>query len=601
MKSAILKIIFGALCAAALFAAPASAQSPATSGAPIVLAQKANKPLTPEEKKALQLKRQKARKALQQKRQKARKAQQQKRQRANQKKKPAPKRLAPSQAYRAKQAAPKKNAAPAKKKLTPQQKLQLQKRRQAERLKAQKKLQKQRQKQRINNKQANEALKDKRQRRLERMKRDRQQNREDLQKQRARARDRLQDQRQQNRTLEQAKQKRLQTNRAANRATLARRRQVQRRKVQRDNQKYRALAARRKNLRSAIQPRRNAQKRLAARNAVLRRQNTWLKNQRRRNNFRGSYRNFGFRERAKVVKRRNNRVIYTALAAGALIGAAATAAYYIHHNDDSRLDWHARDYYAEDLSNGWTRSIVVRPDGSRVVTVRDSGGFIVRRYRVYPGNRVTVLFDNQPSWWEDDDIEVHVDPVRYRGPRDHYIVEPSNASVENVYEAITAEPVAEIGRYYTLNQILVNNDLRGYMPRIDLDTITFATGSDEIPVGQIDKLEAVGAAMEEAIKENPNEVYLIEGHTDATGDKIDNLDLSDRRAAAVANALTEYFDIPPENLVTQGYGEQFLKIDTLAPERRNRRVAIRRITPLLATESDKIALDDNGNEVFDKD
>jgi hypothetical protein len=55
-----------------------------------------------------------------------------------------------------------------------------------------------------------------------------------------------------------------------------------------------------------------------------------------------------------------------------------------------------------------------------------------------------------------------------------------------------------------------------------------------------------------------------------------------RRAEEVAYILTESFDVPPENLVTQGYGEQFLKIDTQAPERANRRVAARRITPLLA-------------------
>ena len=39
--------------------------------------------------------------------------------------------------------------------------------------------------------------------------------------------------------------------------------------------------------------------------------------------------------------------------------------------------------------------------------------------------------------------------------------------------------------------------------------------------------------------------------------------------------------MPPENLVTQGYGEQYLKIDTQGPERANRRVTVRRITPLV--------------------
>ena len=37
---------------------------------------------------------------------------------------------------------------------------------------------------------------------------------------------------------------------------------------------------------------------------------------------------------------------------------------------------------------------------------------------------------------------------------------------------------------------------------------------------------------------NPDEVFLVEGHTDAVGTEEDNLSLSDRRAEAVA-ALTE--------------------------------------------------------------
>jgi outer membrane protein OmpA-like peptidoglycan-associated protein len=76
-------------------------------------------------------------------------------------------------------------------------------------------------------------------------------------------------------------------------------------------------------------------------------------------------------------------------------------------------------------------------------------------------------------------------------------------------------------------------------------------------------------------------MFLIEGHTDAVGSDIDNLSLSDRRAESVAVVLTEEFGIPPENLTTQGYGEQYLKEDTEEPSLINRRVAVRRITPLL--------------------
>ncbi len=58
---------------------------------------------------------------------------------------------------------------------------------------------------------------------------------------------------------------------------------------------------------------------------------------------------------------------------------------------------------------------------------------------------------------------------------------------------------------------------------------------------------------------------MIEGHTDAVGNDVDNLSLSDRRAESVAVALTEQFQVPAENLVTQGYGEQYLKVPTQGP------------------------------------
>jgi outer membrane protein OmpA-like peptidoglycan-associated protein len=81
---------------------------------------------------------------------------------------------------------------------------------------------------------------------------------------------------------------------------------------------------------------------------------------------------------------------------------------------------------------------------------------------------------------------------------------------------------------------------------------------------------------------NPNEVFLIEGHTDAVGTEEDNISLSDRRAEAVAVALTEQFQVPPENLTAQGYGEQQLKVPVQGANEQNRRVTVRRITPLLA-------------------
>jgi outer membrane protein OmpA-like peptidoglycan-associated protein len=95
----------------------------------------------------------------------------------------------------------------------------------------------------------------------------------------------------------------------------------------------------------------------------------------------------------------------------------------------------------------------------------------------------------------------------------------------------------------------------------------------------------IGETLADIIDQDPRELILIEGHTDAVGSAEANLELSDRRAESVASLLTEFFQIPPENLVTQGYGEQYLKVDTQGPSRENRRVTLRRITPLVTGQS----------------
>ena len=130
-------------------------------------------------------------------------------------------------------------------------------------------------------------------------------------------------------------------------------------------------------------------------------------------------------------------------------------------------------------------------------------------------------------------------------------------------------------------EIRYNAALRDRMRRVDIDTVTFDTGSWEVAPDQARRLQVIADAILQAINQNQAEMFQIEGYTDAVGDEVDNLSLSDRRAEAVAQVLTEQFNVPPENLTTQGYGEQFLKVPTDGPERRNRRVTVRRITPLL--------------------
>jgi outer membrane protein OmpA-like peptidoglycan-associated protein len=253
----------------------------------------------------------------------------------------------------------------------------------------------------------------------------------------------------------------------------------------------------------------------------------------------------------------------------------------IRHDDMDRFRRGARDVRVQ-RRGAETETVIIRPDGARIITIVDADGRLLRRIRRLPDGREIVLIDNRrvgpPGAF--GFIAGLAAPV-VRMPRERYIVDAERADEELLYETLIAPPVMPIERAYTLDEIRYTYNLREWMPRVDLDTITFDTGSWEVTPDQARLLEPIAAAMRRAIGRNPNEIYLIEGHTDAVGNDVDNLSLSDRRAEAVADILTQDFGIPPENLTTQGYGEQYLKVPTQGPERLNRRVTVRRITPLL--------------------
>ncbi|WP_375057979.1 OmpA family protein [Zobellella sp. DQSA1] len=238
----------------------------------------------------------------------------------------------------------------------------------------------------------------------------------------------------------------------------------------------------------------------------------------------------------------------------------------------------------ESFADGITRSTVTREDGSRIVTIRDSGGFVLQRTRYLPDGTAIVLIDETrkaDSWVPSVDLEESLPPLHYDLPENRYVVDYRRADEDILRQALLAPPVQEFDRVFTLRQVRENFRVRAIMPRIDLDVIQFATGSSAIQPSEAEALKLIGNTMADIIEQHPSEIFLVEGHTDAVGSDLMNLGLSDRRAEAVALALTEYFAIPPENLIVQGYGERYLKVDTQGPSQENRRASVRRITPLI--------------------
>jgi outer membrane protein OmpA-like peptidoglycan-associated protein len=250
---------------------------------------------------------------------------------------------------------------------------------------------------------------------------------------------------------------------------------------------------------------------------------------------------------------------------------------FVRHDETARM-FRFEEGRVERRRDG-VYNIFVRPDGDEVITITDDDGRLVRRFRRDHFGHEFVLIDNRLP--VGGAVFLTLPPPVITIPQDQYIVDTAVAPEPFIYQTLEAPPLVPIERAYTLDEIRFNVALRDRMRRIDVDTINFDFGSWGVAPDQVGRLELIAQAIRRIVARNPNEVFLIEGHTDAVGQDVDNLSLSDRRAETVADILTETFQIPPENLTSQGYGAHFLKIQTPEPNRQNRRVTVRRITPLL--------------------
>jgi outer membrane protein OmpA-like peptidoglycan-associated protein len=182
----------------------------------------------------------------------------------------------------------------------------------------------------------------------------------------------------------------------------------------------------------------------------------------------------------------------------------------------------------------------------------------------------------------DDSFEISNDYVQTDRPRrDVFAAEIDPREMENVLVEPPRQFSANPRQRYNVEQIATEPTLRNSISRIEIDTIRFGTNEAFIRDEQVRNLDAIAAVIEKIVKKYPDEVFLIEGHTDAPGSAQYNERLSKLRAESIKGALTSYYVIPEKNLRTVGLGERFLKIPTAEAEPENRRVSIARITPLL--------------------
>lgn len=107
---------------------------------------------------------------------------------------------------------------------------------------------------------------------------------------------------------------------------------------------------------------------------------------------------------------------------------------------------------------------------------------------------------------------------------------------------------------------------------VDIYSIYFSFNSDVLREESEPTLKDIAAVL----RRHPVWKLRVNGHTDGIGSDRFNLDLSNRRAAAVKSALLKRYGVEPNRLDTAGFGEAQPKDtnDTLEGRARNRRVEL---------------------------
>lgn len=109
------------------------------------------------------------------------------------------------------------------------------------------------------------------------------------------------------------------------------------------------------------------------------------------------------------------------------------------------------------------------------------------------------------------------------------------------------------------------------LPSIDVEVL-FVLESARLTNRAFATLAILGRAL--ADERLGSQVFLIAGHTDASGPPDYNVALSERRAQAVRDFLISNFGIAPERLLARGFGPSRLKVPQHPGSRLNRRVQV---------------------------
>ncbi len=103
-------------------------------------------------------------------------------------------------------------------------------------------------------------------------------------------------------------------------------------------------------------------------------------------------------------------------------------------------------------------------------------------------------------------------------------------------------------------------------------TIPFQSNQTNFSETQYSKIQQLARLL----KNNPQSTISLAGHTDSSGNKQDNMRISNQRAQSIKQTLVRLFGIDEQRITAQGYGDSkpLVSNQTLSGRERNRRVDV---------------------------
>ena len=97
------------------------------------------------------------------------------------------------------------------------------------------------------------------------------------------------------------------------------------------------------------------------------------------------------------------------------------------------------------------------------------------------------------------------------------IVATAQSNVNDLYGVLSRPTYLDSQNGYTIDEIIHNHELRHRAPSVDFQTINFRTGLATIPINERWKVQPLADVIHNFVRNNPQERFLVEGHTDAVG------------------------------------------------------------------------------------